>query len=392
MKSNKEIERKFLINNWPSETPVVEGGGGFQAYISIDPEVRIRAAHHKGKPMLHFLTIKSNGELIRDEIEVKISKAQYDALVAMTGLEPIKKELKKYQLPDGHILECCNVDPGTENNFMYAEVEFEDEDTANKFTPLPIFTKEVTSDASFKMKNYWTKTRINTNKDSASNDDCKCNCKFNKPDPENNRVKDLEECLDIMGPFGEFLMKVINPDNFDPTKIFEDMDPRQLAEFTARQAVMIHEHLDEFGFNDVQLYQIRDIIQDELTSLYKSLTFGPNSFAWYNPEEGEYIAHGIGKIKTGMGKKKVKKLVKKRVNKALDEFLRSKKLRKMIHAIAKEEAIALNEDSREDLDDLEERVSDIEEHMEDIDNTIDNMPCGDGWPKSSDQDDEDSDD
>lgn len=29
MKSNKEIERKFLINNWPSETPVVEGGGGF---------------------------------------------------------------------------------------------------------------------------------------------------------------------------------------------------------------------------------------------------------------------------------------------------------------------------------------------------------------------------
>ena len=54
----------------------------------------------------------------------------YDALVAMTGLEPIKKELKKYQLPDGHILECCNVDPGTENNFMYAEVEFEDEDTA----------------------------------------------------------------------------------------------------------------------------------------------------------------------------------------------------------------------------------------------------------------------
>ena len=305
--------------------------------------------------MLHLLTIKSNGELIRDEIEVKISKAQYDALVAMTGLEPIKKELKKYQLPDGHILECCNVDPGTENNFMYAEVEFEDEDTANKFTPLPIFTKEVTSDASYKMKNYWAKTRINTNKDSASNDDCKCNCKFSKPDPENNMVKDLEECLDKMGPFGEFLM-------------------------------------DEFGFNDVQLYQIRDIIQDELTSLYKSLTFSPNPFAWYNPEEGEYIAHGIGKIKTGMGKKKVKKLVKKKVNKALDEFLRSKKLRKMIHAIAKEEAIALNEDSREDLDDLEERVSDIEEHMEDIDNTIDNMPCGDGWPKSSDQDDEDSDD
>ena len=51
------------------------------------------------------------------------------------------------------------VDKGRESEFMYAEVEFPSVQAAESFEPLPCFTADVTKDSSYKMKNFWKRTR-----------------------------------------------------------------------------------------------------------------------------------------------------------------------------------------------------------------------------------------
>lgn len=401
MKSNKEIERKWLINGFPCDTVPFTEGTIRQAYISTDPEVRIREAFFKDKPVARFLTIKSNGSMTRNEVEVRISKEQYDILLAMANAEPIVKQMKQYELSDGRILECSEVDPdkGKGISFMYAEIEFDDEESANNFVDLPLFTKDVTSDPFYKMKNYWIRTRVNLDGLNETNKEAD-----NAKDTANDIPDGLNDCLNKMGPFGEFIkgqikdgnMKVVNPESFDPSHFFDDMDPNDLSKFIATQVGMIHEHLDDFGFNAAQLHQIEKIIHNEAEELFSALKPSPTSFTWPHPIEGEEcIAQGIGKIKTGMTKKQVKKLIKKMIEEYLDKFLKSKKLKKKIRKIALKEVCKV--DLGDELSDLEERVDDIEEHMEDIDKTIDGVDqckcenC-DGCGKAENAEDEDDDD
>lgn len=396
MKSNKEIERKWLINGFPCDTVPFTEGTIRQAYISTDPEVRVREAAFNGKPVARFLTIKSNGSMTRDEVEVRISKEQYDILLTMANGEPIVKQMKKYELSDGRVLECSEVDPdkGKGISFMYAEIEFDDEESANNFVDLPLFVKDVTSDPFYKMKNYWVRTRVNLDG-------------INEPNKEADNIEDtandipdgLNDCLNKMGPFGEFIkdqikdgnMKVVNRQSFDPSHFFDDMDPKDIAKFIATQAGMIHEHLDDFGFNEAQLAQIEGIVHDEAERLFSALKPSQTFFTWPHPIEGEEcIAHGIGKLKTSMTKKKVKKLIKKMIEKYLDEFLKSKKLKKKIRNIVFKQI-------RDQLLDLKVRVNDIEEHMEDIDEMLDDADqckcenC-DSCGKAENTEDEDDDD
>ena len=71
----------------------------------------------------------------------------------------ITKEFRIYQLPGGLELECYLVDKGQETEFMYAEVEFPSVQVAESFEPLPCFMADVTKDSSYKMKNFWKRTR-----------------------------------------------------------------------------------------------------------------------------------------------------------------------------------------------------------------------------------------
>lgn len=51
------------------------------------------------------------------------------------------------------------VDKGQKTEFMYAEVEFPSVQAAESFEPLPCFMADVTKDSSYKMKNFWKRTR-----------------------------------------------------------------------------------------------------------------------------------------------------------------------------------------------------------------------------------------
>ena len=154
-----EIERKLLIDRFPESRPLESECEMRQIYISVMPTVRARSKKVGDKETFR-LTVKGSGELCREEIETSVTKEQFEALCRVAEKEPIRKLKRCYKLPDGLLLECSLVDEGTENEFMYAEVEFESVAAAEAFVPPEYLGKEVTYDNSWKMNNYWKRTRL----------------------------------------------------------------------------------------------------------------------------------------------------------------------------------------------------------------------------------------
>lgn len=157
-----EIERKFLLDSFPIDLPLKDEFQVYQAYLSIDPEVRIRRNEKYGKDTAYYLAIKSSGEMIRKEIEIPISKEHFYALAEMAVQPFITKDFRIYQLPNDLLLECSHVDKGRDTEFMYAEIEFPSVEEAKSFEPLSYFTEDVTNNPSYKMKNFWQATRCTT--------------------------------------------------------------------------------------------------------------------------------------------------------------------------------------------------------------------------------------
>ena len=154
-----EIERKFLIDSFPADIPLKSACQVYQAYLSFDPEVRIRRAVQDGRDIACSLTVKSGDGLVRREVRLELSRAQFDALSELIEQPFITKDYRVYQLPGGLELECSLVDKGTRSEFMYAEIEFPSAQSAGQFTPLSFFKQEITENPAYRMKNYWKSTR-----------------------------------------------------------------------------------------------------------------------------------------------------------------------------------------------------------------------------------------
>ena len=116
-----EIERKFLIKEKPPIIPT-EHFHTKQAYVSIDPEVRVREKFGVdewskcGDP--YKITVKGDGTLAREEIETSIDEKFYNKILKFIGYNPISKDYYIYYY-NSYIIEVSNVDFGA---FMYAEV------------------------------------------------------------------------------------------------------------------------------------------------------------------------------------------------------------------------------------------------------------------------------
>ena len=159
---NMEIERQFLLKQLPDLQPV-EHASVYQGYISINPEIRIRSyevlvGENKGKKN-YKLTIKSDGDLSRKEIETFLDEEFFNKAAEFIGLPLIHKSYYIFE-HDGHMLECSVVDTGRPTTFTYGEVEFATEEDAKAFTWPFEGAIEVTYNPEWKMKNYWHRTRI----------------------------------------------------------------------------------------------------------------------------------------------------------------------------------------------------------------------------------------
>lgn len=157
-----EIERRWLVEAWPSLTPVsvflME-----QGYFLTRPAIRIRREALQGGDTAYVLCFKGGAGLVREEIEVAVDQGRYQRLKAMLGKPMIQKEQRRYPLPGGLTLEVNSVDPRLDTGFFYAEVEFPDEESALAWTPpeglAPYLSREVTGQPGESMAAYWARTR-----------------------------------------------------------------------------------------------------------------------------------------------------------------------------------------------------------------------------------------
>ena len=154
-----EIERKFLIDAFPDDLPLLHIQQVYQAYLSLDPEVRLRRAEQDGQDAARSLNIKSGSGLVRREVRIDLSREQFDALAELIPQPFISKDYRVYRLPGGLELECSLVDEGTDTAFLYAEIEFPSVEAAKAFPPLPLFKQEVTENPAYRMNRYWKDTR-----------------------------------------------------------------------------------------------------------------------------------------------------------------------------------------------------------------------------------------
>lgn len=149
-----EIERKFWLESFPENYPEIvhlETDQGYLAELPVSVRIR-RSRDCRTGACTYILCIKSKGTLSRHEVETSIEPEQFEELAGMLERPMVHKNYHAYRLPDGHILECSEVDYGA---FCYAEVEFRDEQEARAWTPLACLGPELTFDHRFTMGSYY---------------------------------------------------------------------------------------------------------------------------------------------------------------------------------------------------------------------------------------------
>lgn len=135
-----EIERKFLLKKLPAKLESYHHGTIAQGYLAIEPgglQVRLRR-----RGAICTLTFKRKHGIGREEREVRISRAQYNALWPATVGRRLSKI--RYDVPwKNHIIEI-DVYTGRHEGLVVAEVEFSDEKKCQNFKPPSWFGAEIT--------------------------------------------------------------------------------------------------------------------------------------------------------------------------------------------------------------------------------------------------------
>ena len=150
-----EIERKWLVKreNIPYDLEKLESYEIEQAFVSFHPTVRVRALCDRQGSERFVLTVKSGAKaddgLAREEFELPIDRAGYDALLRKAEGSVIRKTRYLFPRPDG-LLEEIDVFHGALDGLCYLEIEFPTVEAARAF-PSPEWTdRDVTSDGRFR--------------------------------------------------------------------------------------------------------------------------------------------------------------------------------------------------------------------------------------------------
>lgn len=142
----KEIKRKFLLPSVPRYLREYEGENIRQGYLVIGgdgSEARLR--DREGN---FSLTVKSNGDLVRDKSKIDLNSTQFNTLWPAT----VGKRLDKvrFSIPYLHSLVELDLYSGSLKGLIIAKVEFPDVASAEAFSTPDWFGSEVTADKAFK--------------------------------------------------------------------------------------------------------------------------------------------------------------------------------------------------------------------------------------------------
>jgi adenylate cyclase len=147
-----EIERRWLLSGpppaglgSPDPQPIEQG------YLASSPtgeEVRLRR-RGEGAGAKLTLSAKAGAGLIRDEVEVELSAAQFQALWPATEGRRLIKSRRLLDAGRGLRIELDEY-AGSLSGLWIAEVEFPDEESARRFDVPAWFGREVTFDERFR--------------------------------------------------------------------------------------------------------------------------------------------------------------------------------------------------------------------------------------------------
>ena len=139
---HREIEQKFLVRTLPeqlAEFPHAEISQGYLVSLDDGLQVRLRKSDES-----YSLTYKRGVGNVREEREVELTPAQFDALWPAT--EGKRLEKTRYDIPLGNRVVEIDVYGGRHNGLVVAEVEFDDEESAKDFHPPDWLGDDVTGD------------------------------------------------------------------------------------------------------------------------------------------------------------------------------------------------------------------------------------------------------
>lgn len=133
-----EIERKYLIDQIPFDLSEYPSRKIEQGYLCTEPVVRIR---RDGED--YYLTYKSKGLMVREEYNLPLTRDAYEHLKPKADGRIITKERFLIPLDDTLTIELDRFE-GDLAPLLLAEMEFQDEDSANAFVPPEWFGEDVT--------------------------------------------------------------------------------------------------------------------------------------------------------------------------------------------------------------------------------------------------------
>jgi len=139
-----EIERKFLVPEFPEGLEACRSEEIEQGYLAISAESEVRL-RRIGEVMV--LTVKrgSGGERLEEEIEV--TESQYRALWPLSEGQRVTK--RRFYVPVEDVVAEVDVYGSDLDGLMTVEVEFPSHDESQRFQPPGWFGTEVSGDSRF---------------------------------------------------------------------------------------------------------------------------------------------------------------------------------------------------------------------------------------------------
>ncbi len=142
-----EIERKWLVEDVPDGALAAPSERIEQGYLTIGPDGAETRVRRRGERC--FLTVKAGAGMVRDEHEIELTAAQFEALWPATLAARLVK--RRYVIPTGAGLTIeLDVYEEALNGLIVAEVEFDDPWAATTFIAPYWFGREVTDDPAYR--------------------------------------------------------------------------------------------------------------------------------------------------------------------------------------------------------------------------------------------------
>jgi CYTH domain-containing protein len=146
--TSREVERKFLVRPGPLpfDPAACPAETIEQGYLAQDPEGNEVRVRRKGSRC--FITVKSRGGLVRQEVELELTEGQFRSLWPLASGRSLAKT--RYRVPGFGVTLEVDVYSGALEGLVTAEVEFATEEESRTFAPPSWLDREVTEDRRYR--------------------------------------------------------------------------------------------------------------------------------------------------------------------------------------------------------------------------------------------------